>query len=117
MGKDVKENSEEDDDITADDEDDEDEQIFGNSTLSNYGFRNFTNFTIEDVDQYDMEEYLDLISSSTDAYSSCKCLPSCSSIHYDVEISQTNLNLDKYKQKKSVNNNDNSNDEYECFNL
>lgn len=47
---------------------------------------------------YEMDEYLEY-SSKTEA-SSCKCLPSCASIYYDAEISQTILDLVKYNRKK-----------------
>lgn len=47
---------------------------------------------------YEMNEYHEH-SSNTEA-SSCKCLPSCASIYYDAEISQTALDLVNYKRQK-----------------
>lgn len=40
--------------------------------------------------------YDDDTADSSESYRSCNCLPSCTSIHYDAEISQTELNLLQY---------------------
>lgn len=67
-------------------------------------FDRVQNLKSDDDDQfaskidYEMDEYLEY-SSKTEA-SSCKCLPSCASIYYDAEISQTILDLVKYNRKK-----------------
>lgn len=45
---------------------------------------------------YENEEYVDPMSDKDDFASSCKCLPSCSSIHYDSELSQTSFDIIKY---------------------
>lgn len=41
--------------------------------------------------EHGMKEYPDFEASSG-VYKSCNCLPSCTSIHYDAEISQSMIN-------------------------
>lgn len=49
------------------------------------------------------EEYYEDVKALHESHDSCRCLPSCTSIHYDAEISQTYLNLDKYNKKRIKN--------------
>lgn len=52
---------------------------------------------------YDKEEkYRDYAFSLDDGIKSCKCLPSCSSIHYDAEVSQTHLNWMQYAKARKT---------------
>lgn len=61
---------------------------------------------IENPSEHGMEEYADSL-DSTGTYHSCNCLPSCTSIHYDAEISQSALNLMQYSAvNKMFNKND-----------
>jgi hypothetical protein len=53
-------------------------------------------------DDYEHEEYPDYAVSVQNGLSSCKCLPSCSSIQYDAEISQTKLNVVKHYKATSM---------------
>lgn len=57
------------------------------------------NVSIDKVDvsyDYENEEYVDPPPDKDEPVTSCKCLPSCTSIHYDSEISQTNFDIIKY---------------------
>lgn len=47
--------------------------------------------------KFENDEYVDKSEENMDAeFKTCKCLPSCSSIYYDAEISQTSFDLVKY---------------------
>lgn len=51
----------------------------------------------------EMMEYLDYSAKLDNSkIKSCKCLPSCSSIHYDAEVSQTHLSWREYSQARKI---------------
>lgn len=65
-------------------------------------YANVSEEDIEPVHAYEMDEYVDPEESSDETYKSCNCLPSCTSIHYDVEISQSMLNLVQYYKANNM---------------
>lgn len=56
---------------------------------------------IENSSEHGMDEYADS-GDSAGTYQSCNCLPSCTSIHYDAEISQSALNLMQYFKANNI---------------
>lgn len=47
--------------------------------------------------EYDNDEYFEPGQHlEKNTFESCKCMPACSSIHYDSAVSQTNFNIIKY---------------------
>lgn len=69
---------------------------FDEEPIARSKFANLTEEDIEPVLDYEMDEYVDSEESSDETYKSCNCLPSCTSIHYDAEISQSLMNLVQY---------------------
>lgn len=55
------------------------------------------NDNFDSNEDFEMDEYLNYASPIDGV--SCKCLPSCSSIHYDAEISQTTLNSVRHNRR------------------
>lgn len=59
---------------------------------------------VEDIDpmrHFEMDEYVDPIDPSQE-YQPCNCLPLCTSLHYDVETSQSHLDLNKYFKANGI---------------
>lgn len=51
----------------------------------------------------ELKEYADYAASLEDGLiESCKCLPACSSIHYDAEVSQTHLSWKEYSKARKT---------------
>lgn len=50
---------------------------------------------VEPIQKDEMDEYVDP-EASFGLYKSCNCLPSCTSIHYDTEVSQSAVDLVEY---------------------
>lgn len=54
---------------------------------------------VDEEFQDSAEDKNDFIDEATKrAFNSCHCLPACSSILYDTEISQTKVNMEKHKK-------------------
>lgn len=59
---------------------------------------------VEEIDpmrHFEMDEYVDPIDLSQE-YQPCNCLPLCTSLHYDVETSQSHLDLNKYFKANGI---------------
>lgn len=60
--------------------------------------------SVEDIDpmrHFEMDEYVDPIDLSQE-YQPCNCLPLCTSLHYDVETSQSHLDLNKHFKANGI---------------
>lgn len=53
------------------------------------------NMKFSSFDQYETKENRNDVGTE-----SCKCLPSCTSIHYDAEVSQAHLNWMRYAKAR-----------------
>lgn len=71
-----------------------------NNSMNDYADDNVTE-SIETVENFEVEEYVDPVDPSQQ-YQPCNCLPLCTSLHYDVETSQSNLDLDQYIKANSM---------------
>lgn len=69
------------------------QSFFGNDTEES-----FSMIYDYENDEYIENEPLDLMLD----FKTCGCLPSCSSIHYDAEISQTKINVRKHLRANQV---------------
>jgi hypothetical protein len=70
-------------------------ELFDRPSLLNSTINTFLNEKDNFAD-YEHTEYDEIGDDATPSFDSCRCLPACSSIQYDVEISQTKSNTEKH---------------------
>lgn len=80
-----------------------------NNINSTFHQQDFTSKANDDDEEYfsayddELTEYADYAASLEDGLiESCKCLPACSSIHYDAEVSQTHLSWKEYSKARKT---------------
>jgi hypothetical protein len=73
-----------------------------NDTLGEGFFDDASDDYSDEDDEYRDLDYEEELRNSSKEFKACTCLPSCSSIDYDVEISQSSIDIQRHLKANKV---------------